>query len=432
MHLFRGKTSRIAIGFIVVSVLLLAAPPLVRCQTETVLHSFNGQSGNGDGVQPGAGLVMDKAGNLYGTTVWGGDLSCNPNGPYPGCGTVFKLVPDGVNSTESWVYNFGTQPGDGSEPVGGSLALSGTKLYGTTEIGGYLSCNSPNGCGTVFEVTTTTGAETPIYTFMSYTDGLFPNSVIEKSGILYGTTSNGGPDTCGTVFQLTPPARKAGAWTETQLNYFGYQPDDGGCDVGPGLVYRDPILYGTTSRDGTGGGGSVFGLNVTEPDVFAYLYNFMTPPSDGFAPAAGPIMDGKGNIYGTTEYGGAYGSPGESTGGTVFELNTTTGMETVLFSFGGYPGDGLLPEAGLIRYKNNLYGTTYTGGKNGQGTVFKLAPPAKKGGHWTETILYSFGADSDDGRAPAAGLIVDKKGNLYGTTTIGGAYGSGTVFEITP
>ncbi|MGO9084968.1 MAG: choice-of-anchor tandem repeat GloVer-containing protein [Candidatus Sulfotelmatobacter sp.] len=431
MHLLFAKSSYIAIAFIVVSA-LFAAPPLARCQTETVLYSFSGKSGNGDGVQPGAGLTMDKAGNLYGTTVWGGDLSCNPNGPYPGCGTVFKLVPAGVNSTESVLYTFGTQSGDGSEPVGGSLVLSGTKLYGTTYIGGYLSCFSPNGCGTVFEVTTTTGAETPIYTFTSESDGLFPVGVIEKSGILYGTTSGGGPQGCGTVFQLTPPAKKGGAWTKTLLNYFGYQPDDGGCDVNPGLIYKDAVLYGTTFADGAYGGGAVFGLNVTEPDVFTLLYNFMTPPSDGFAPAAGLIMDSKGNIYGTTEYGGAYGSPHESTDGTVFELSAATGTETLLYSFGGYPGDGLLPEAGLIMYKSNLYGTTYTGGLYGQGTVFKLAHPVKKGAPWTETILHSFGADSDDGRAPNAGLIVDKKGNLYGTTTIGGAYGSGTVFEITP
>lgn len=99
---------------------------------------------------------------------------------------------------------------------------------------------------------------------------------------------------------------------------------------------------------------------------------------------------------------------------------------------GATPGDGLLPEAGLLSYKNNLYGTTYTGGANGNGTVFKLTHPVKKGAPWTETILHSFGADSDDGRYPTAGLIVDKKGNLYGTTTAGGAYGSGTVFEITP
>jgi uncharacterized repeat protein (TIGR03803 family) len=342
MHLLCGKISCIAIGFVVVSILFAASQP-ARCQTETVLYSFSGQSGNGDGVQPGAGLTIDKAGNLYSTTVWGGDLSCNAG---HGCGTVFKLA--GGSWTESVVYTFGSQPGDGSEPGGGSLVLSGTKLYGTTYIGGYLSCNSPNGCGTVFEVTTTTGAETPIYTFTSYTDGLFPNGVIEKSGILYGTTSNGGPDTCGTVFQLTPPAKKGGAWTETVLNDFGYQPGDGGCDVSPGLIYKDAVLYGTASRDGANGGGTVFGLNVTEPDVFTFLYNFMTPPSDGFAPAAGPIMDSKGNLYGTTEYGGAYGSPNESTDGAVFEWSAATATESLLYSFGGYPGDGLLPEAGLI------------------------------------------------------------------------------------
>lgn len=429
MHLLCAKTSCIAITFIVVSVLLFAAPQLARCQTETVLYSFSGQSG--DGANPTAGLIMDKAGNLYGTTAWGGDLSCNAGNAEPGCGTVFKLVPAGGNWTESVLYTFGTQSGDGNVPSRGSLVMSGTKLYGTTLIGGYFSCYSPNGCGTVFEVTTTTGIETPIYTFTNESDALYPNGVIEKSGILYGTTSNGGPDRCGTAFELTPPAKERGAWTMTVLDDFGYQPDDGGCDVNSGLIYKDAVLYGTTFEDGADGGGAIFGLSATEPGLFTILYNFMTPPSDGFAPAAGLIIDSEGNIYGTTEYGGAYGSPHESTGGTVFELSAA-GTETLLFSFGGYSGDGLLPEAGLIRYKSNLYGTTYTGGAYGHGTVFKLAHPVKKGAPWTETILHSFGAQSDDGRYPTAGLIVDKEGNLYGTTNAGGAYGSGTVFEITP
>jgi uncharacterized repeat protein (TIGR03803 family) len=427
MHLPSAKTSYIAIAFIAVSVLLFAAPQLARCQTETVLYSFSGKSGNGDGEQPGAGLIMDKAGNLYGTTVWGGDLSCNaPNG----CGTVFELVPADGSWTESVLYMFGTQPGDGNEPVGGSLVMSGTKLYGTTRIGGYSSCNSPNGCGTVFEVTTTTGAETPIYTFTSYSDGLFPDGVIEKSGILYGTTTTGGSGQCGTAFELTPPAKKGGTWTKTVLYDFEVGPSDG-CDLNPGLIYEDGALYGTASQDGADSGGAIFALSATEPGPDTILYNFTAAPSDGFAPAAGVIMDGKGNIYGTTEFGGAYGNGHESIGGTVFELSAA-GTETLLYSFGGYSGDGLLPEAGLIRYKNNLYGTTFTGGANGNGTVFKLAPPVKKGAPWTETILHSFGADSDDGRYPVAGVIVDKKGNLYGTTTAGGAYGSGTVFEITP
>jgi uncharacterized repeat protein (TIGR03803 family) len=428
MHLLCAKTSCIAITFIVVSVLLFAAPQLARCQTETVLYSFSGQSG--DGANPYAGLIMDKAGNLYGTTASGGDLSCNNAGH--GCGTVFKLVPGGGNWTESVLYAFGTQSGDGNEPGSGSLVLSGTKLYGTTVIGGDTSCSSPNGCGTVFEVTTTTGAETPIYTFTSYLDGFEPNGLIEKSGILYGTTAHGGPDLCGTGFELTPPAEKRGAWTMTVLEDFGYQPDDGGCVVNSGVIYKDGVLYGTAFADGADGGGAIFAFSATVPNLFTILYNFMTPPSDGFAPAAGVIMDSEGNIYGTTEYGGAYGSPHESTDGTVFELSAATGTETLLFSFGGYSGDGLLPEAGLIRYKGKLYGTTYTGGAYGNGTVFKLAPPVKKGAPWTETILHSFGAQSDDGRYPAAGLIVDKVGNLYGTTTAGGAYGSGTVFEITP
>jgi len=426
MHLQRTKTSCVAIALVAVSVLLFAAPQLARAQyTETVLYSFGSQSG--DGTQPSAGVIMDKTGDLYGTTVLGGDLSCN----YPvGCGTVFKLVPAGGNWTESVVYTFGTQSGDGFNPQGGSLVMSGTKLYGTTYIGGDLECFSPHGCGTVFEVTTA-GTENVLYSFTSYTDGLGAIGVIREAGVLYGMTAYGGSGQCGNAFTLVPPAKKGGSWTKTELYDFEVGAGGDACVPGPDPIYKDGILYGTSSQGGANGNGTVFSLSATAPGPDTILYSFMGPPGDGWAPVGGPIMDSEGNIYGTTEYGGAYGSPGEATGGTVFELSAA-GKETPLFSFGGYSGDGLLPKAGLIMYKNNLYGTTYMGGANGNGTVFELLRPAKKGGAWTEKILYSFGANSGDGRYPEAGLIVDKTGNLYGTTTAGGAYGSGTVFEITP
>src|SRR5208283_2961212 len=169
------------------------------------------------------------------------------------------------------------------------------------------------------------------------------------------------------------------------------------------------------------------------------LYNFCSQGVnclDGGGPAAGLIMDKEGDLYGTTAFGGAYGidcDPFPQGCGTVFQLNPS-GTETVLHSFANNGTDGFYPFAGLIMDANgNLYGTTNEGGAHGYGTAFELSPPTRKGGGWTETILHSFASNGADGLHPRAGLIMDAKGNLYGTTPGGGSYGSGgTVFEISP
>jgi uncharacterized repeat protein (TIGR03803 family) len=179
-------------------------------------------------------------------------------------------------------------------------------------------------------------------------------------------------------------------------------------------------LYGTTSSGGATNHGVVFRLN--EEGVETVLYNFKDG-SDGAYPQGALIKDKAGNFYGTTLGGGSAGT------GTVFGI-TPKGAERVLYSFAGGT-DGAAPQAGLaFDAAGNLYGTTTTGGANGTGTVFKLTVPLK-GGKWTETVLYSFGA-APDGTTPVAGVTFDKAGNLYGTASAGGAYGYGAVFELKP
>jgi uncharacterized repeat protein (TIGR03803 family) len=179
-------------------------------------------------------------------------------------------------------------------------------------------------------------------------------------------------------------------------------------------------LYGTTSSGGTSNHGVVFRLNPS--GVETVLYNFQDG-SDGAYPQGALLRDKAGNFYGTTLGGGAAGT------GTVFGISAK-GKEEVLYSFAGGT-DGASPEAGLaLDAAGNLYGTTTTGGANGNGTVFKLTAP-KTGAKWKETVLYSFGA-APDGATPVAGVGFDKAGNLYGTTSAGGTYGLGTIFQLIP
>jgi uncharacterized repeat protein (TIGR03803 family) len=320
---------------------------------ETVLYSF---TGGADGAIPLAGMIRDAAGNLYGTTEHGGDLTC---GSGVGCGTVFKLDKTGK---ETVLYSF-TGGADGAEPVAGVIMDKAGNLYGTTQYGGPFSS------GTVFKVDTT-GKETVLYTFTGGrggTDGYFPEGLIgDAAGSLYGITQLGGNFSFGTVFKLD------GTGKETVLYRFtggssGDQP------VGGVILDNAGNLYGATQGGGTSFAGTVFKLNTTGKKTV--LYSFLGG-ADGVYPAAGVIADAAGNLYGTTQYGGGLNCFGDGCG-TVFKLEKT-GKETVLYSFTG-GADGASPVAGLVRDSaGNLYGTAYFGGdplcSGGCGVVFKIAP----------------------------------------------------------
>jgi uncharacterized repeat protein (TIGR03803 family) len=381
-----------------------------------VLYSF--KDDGTDGTAPYANLLFDGDGNLYGTTYYGG---------VHGSGTVFRLSPGAGGWAETVLYNFCSVDGcaDGTWPNAGLTLDAAANLYGTTWNGG-----AANSYGTVFQLASGAGdtwTETVLHSFDQNGDGHYPYAVgliFDAAGNLYGTTLRGSENDRGTVFKLMPGA--GGTWTDTVLSRFGDLPH--GSHPQAGLIFDTAgNLYGTTEAGGIYRCGTVFKLTPNNNGRWTetVLHNFKG--SDGRSPYASLIFDTAGNLYGTTYKGGAHGL------GTVFKITpgaNGTWAETVLHSFGAR-GDGYYPYASLISdVVGNLYGTTSWGGANGNyGVVFQLVPGV--GGKWKEKVLHSFGA-SGDGVYPYASLILDAAGNLYGTTSQGGAVNSGTVFEITP
>ena len=317
------------------------------------------------------------------------------------------------------LYSF-TGRSDGGWPGSGNLIMDTEGyLYGTT-----LGYNSS--FGTVFKLSKK-GSESVLYTFLGNGDG--PNAVtMDKRGNLWGTTVAGGQEACGVIFKIAPNG------TESDEHEFMGPPNDGCMPFSGLLLVGDNHFYGVTEEGGIGDG-TIFEITPKEGRETVLQSSF----AGGVYPIAAPINDGKGNLYGTTLYGGKRGA------GTVFRLGRDGAM-TALYAFQGGPGDGANPLGTLLMDPSgNLYGTTSGGGQNsgeicganegyGCGTVFKLAPDG------TETVLYQFqGGGEKDGANPSAGLIADGSGNLYGTTGRGGqdvsfwgGIGYGTIFEIAP
>jgi hypothetical protein len=310
---------------------------------EQVLYSLQGIP---DGKLPAGRIVFDSAGNIYGATTQGGSKSCRTLGD---CGTVYQLSPPAHNGdpwTETVLYVFkGNASNDGATPAGGLLIDASGNLYGTTAYGGTGACT------------------------------------------LLGSRLG-----CGTVFELSPPLRRGGAWTET-------------------------ILY-------------------SFPDS-----------AHGYLPIGDLMFDAAGNLYGATEFGGGHGStcnPYYQYCGAVFQLirprqNGHPWAEKVLHGFAGGI-DGANPNGGLsLDSKGAIYGTTYSGGNQkckylseiGCGTAFQLVPPKKKREGWTEVVLHRFDRTNSDGGNPMAGVILDSHGKLYGTTLNGGPKAGGIVFRLT-
>jgi uncharacterized repeat protein (TIGR03803 family) len=332
------------------------------------IYAFNGPP---DGFDPQGNLTLDSAGNLYGTTVYGGanKTACNGHG----CGTVFKLAPPtskGGSWTETILYSF-TGGDDGANPQAGVILDSVGNLYGTTENGGSLAR------GTVFELSPGQDgvwAEVVLYTYGMDEGGGIPlgGVVFDGSGNLYCTASTGGPEGGGTVFELSPGL--GGSWTYA-------------------------LLYGFDASNGS---------------------------NDGIGPGDGVVFDAAGDLYGTTMQGGNFGF------GTVFELTPSAGSwsETILYSFAG-GNDGASPMASLVLdAAGNLDGTTFAGGGKGNpGTVFRLTPGA--GGRWTEGV-FALPSNGSLGYQPSAPLLLDGAGHAYGTTVAGGVAGRGVIFRIAP
>jgi uncharacterized repeat protein (TIGR03803 family) len=387
--------------------------------SEQSLYNF---AGGADPKSPYAGLVFDKAGNLYGTTQSGG-----ANGQ----GTVFEVTHNSDGSwTETILYSF-TGSADGAQPSAGLIFDASGNLYGTTNFGGSGNCNM--GCGTVFKLTPASGGwtETVLYTFTGSGDGREPYARLlsDPAGNLYGTTLFGGnvnsacTTGCGTVFKLTPAS---GGWTESVLYAFTGAADG----ASPYAALRiDPAgnLYGTTYAAGAYGSGAVFKLSPGSSNWTESVLHAFRGAHDGKYSYGDVILDAAGNVYGTAFQGGSQGY------GVVFELMPSSKgwQEKVLHSFGNAPSAN--PVAGLVMDPaGNLYGTTFAGGNQTScgatcGTLFKLAPTST--GVWTYTAIHVFGHGTD-GYHPSGDLILDAAGNMYGTTQAGGAQGSGLVFEI--
>jgi uncharacterized repeat protein (TIGR03803 family) len=299
---------------------------------------------------------------------------------------------------------------DGRNP---QVGLVTDAIYGTSFLGGDPAC----ACGAVFKLSSN-GSFKTLHAFVG-TDGANPAAglIADKQGNLYGTTSQGGPinSGAGTVFKLTAPATLGGTWTETVLHSFGGA--DGAHPVAGVVQDSAGNLYGTTNEGGAFNNGTVFKLDVAGNQTV--LYSFNGSP-DGVYPYGAVTLDGAGNLYGTTTRGGAFNS------GTVFKIDAT-GKETVLYSFSG-GSDGSHPSSALaLDAAGNLYGTANEGGATGdQGTIFELSAAG------SFSVLHSL-TGGVGGANPAAGMILSSTGSLYGTTSEGGDYDDdGTVFELNP
>lgn len=420
---------------ILCAALVLASSGIAQGQQFKVLYSFAGYPT--DGASPNGELVFDAHGNLYGTTIIGGATASGTcYGGSAGCGTVFRLSPSGGGGwTETELYSFCPDEAEGVCP-----------------------------------------------------DGNFPSAglVIDHSGNLYGTTWEGGafcgdgPAGCGTVFELSPPSRPGETWAHSVLHDFcnTLRTCNDGVHPESRLTF-DALgnLYGTTVSGGSGGAGTVFELvHAAAGWASAVLYNFCSVEAgfcvDGEAPLSGVTFDPAGNLYGTTYYGGQTNSQGQ---GIIYELSPGSQgwTETVLFSlpvggieagintgvvfnsWGGIYSTVYGPPGAVLRFNIRTgfaRNSNFNGGESGSipsgdllvdektnavygvtegplyGNVFKMAADGK------ETVLHSFCSENacSDGYYPIGSLVADHAGNLYGTTSLGGAYGYGVVFEITP
>jgi uncharacterized repeat protein (TIGR03803 family) len=390
--------------FVLATGLFLVRSAAAQTVTFTELYPFNSSGDLSDGAWPEAGLTRDAAGNLYGTTFFGGTGSrCDIY--FGGCGTVFKLDTTGA---ETVLHSFGGVP-DGSNPTARVILDVSGNLYGTTAFGGGY------GHGTVFKVNAITGAETILHSFRGGADGANPNAemVQDAAGNFYGTTQYGGQGCygrgCGTVFEVSSTGQ------ETILHRFSDRPD-GASPLGGLALDSSGNIYGTTWLGGVYSLGTVFSLDSSGHETT--LHSF-AGGSDGANPMDAPVLDQAGNLYGTTSAGGLYF-------GSLFMVDTS-GNESILYSFTGGP-DGAYPYSHLlVDASGNLFGTASQGGCCGPGTVFEFSAG-------TLIPLYEFSAapsgTNPDGQIPMGGLIRDSAGNLYGTATEAGAYGWGAMFEL--
>lgn len=392
--------------------------------TQTILHAFNGTDGHG----PSGELVSDGKGHLFGTTFHGGT---NDHG------VVYELTAP-KPGFKVWAYKivYSFDSADGAYPIGTLTIDAQGNLYGTTANGGASDS------GTVFKLSPPPAGKTAwtetVLLSLGGTSGVSPASglLLDKAGNIYGAARVGGKagcnptnaqPGCGTIFKLTPPAAGKTAWTHTTLHSFAGT--DGLSPAGDLAADADGNIYGTTTGGGPQNYGTAFRLSPATGKIAWTLTTllYFNGTGNGKYPAAGLAFDKKGNLFGTTEYGGA------NNAGVVFELaKPAPGSKiwniSVPLTFKGANGD--VPLAPLmINAAGIIYGTTQFGGTS-NGVVFSLAPPTAGRPKWLENVIYSFPNNLKRGAFPDGGVVaVDK--NLVGTTYNGGIHGYGVVYSLT-
>jgi uncharacterized repeat protein (TIGR03803 family) len=434
--LLMKKLRLISALVLAVFIVVFQASALAQTATETILYSFADSSSAP--FSPYAGLVFDPAGNLYGT-AYSGDAE-NAGGVF----MLSPVAGGGWEQTT--IYSFTGGADGGKPYYAGVILDSAGNLYGTTYSGGSMrKCTGGCGTVFELSPLSGGGwQETVLYAFNGGADGENPRAglVFDAEGNLYGTTLQGGNLTactlgCGTAFKLTPS--ETGQWKKTILRTFNGTTD--GANPHAGLVFDSAgNLYGTNYWGGTtpacpaGDCGTVFELTPTVkgPWQERVLHAF-TNAVDGGNPGSNVTFDAAGNIYGTTSEGGHTSDCGGLGCGTIYKLEPTkTGPWTgsVIRAFSGPDGANLV--AGVIfDAAGNMYGASPSGtGSHVDGLVFKFTPHTT--GPWSQTVLHGFSGVKGDGKNPQGGVIFDSAGNLYSTTANGGTGGGGTVFEITP
>jgi len=417
----KGETALfIAAVSLALSIILLSGAGAFA-ETLTTLHDFGA---NQDGQNPQAGVVFDQQGNLYGTTI----------GAMNGNGIVYSLTPPeggGAPWTESVLHKFAGQP-DGAVPVCALTIFSSGKLFGTTEEGGT------HNKGTVFGLQPPgnpgdSWRERVFYSFgSSATDGVVPNAeLLPANPGFYGVTREGGAHGLGTVFLVTPPAGGGTNWNETILYSFAGS-GDAAFPSGGLVADQEGNLYGVTLLGGANNLGAVYQLSppIAEGGSWTEMVIFSFSGPDGTLPSGQLQFDQTGALYGTTDGGGSLQE------GTVFQLVPASRpggswTQSVLYNFSGGQ-DGGNPVAGvIIDNMGRIFGTASTGGSGplSGGVIFRLDPPVNEGDPWTETVLHSFGGP--DGFRSLSKLV-RRSGGFYGTTSLGGLNGTGTVFVLMP
>ena len=413
----RPKELRLFVNAILLAITItwFCSPRAAAAGPEHVLFTFN----ISDGDTPYGGVIFDAAGNLYGTTFYGGSsTACNG-----GCGVVYKLTPTADGRwKQSTLHTFNGS--DGAHPYSRLVFDAAGNLYGMT-FGAYSG--GAGGNGNVYELSPTANGgwkETILHSFAGANDGTEASGpvVFDAAGNLYGATFTGGAYNNGIVFELSP--KPGGGWKETVLHAFTGGEDGSGpgaSSVSNLILDTAGNLYGTTAYGGVSGDGVTFELSNPSGEGWkeTVLHQFTGGPDGGYP--NGLTADSAGNLYGGTGIGGnqtyCYGGCG-----VVYQLSRNSNgswHETVLHTFVGVDGEGA--ESLVFDAAGNLYGEAYGGGA-GFGVIFELSPAF---GDWTETMLYGFSGGAGGGEP--IGVVLGSDGNLYGTAL---CCGYGVVFEV--